>query len=110
MTLTDVCYLQGINLNLLSLSRMAKQVWQMAATEESIIMRKGALKICFDLVIPTKHVVLHCAYFNRTGEVQGGALTNGVQMSIMKAHAILRHGNELATGKTSKYLVREISL
>ncbi len=61
----------------------------MAATDESIIMRKGALKICFDLVIPTKHGALYCAYFNCTGEVQGGALTNRVQMIIANAHAIL---------------------
>ena len=65
----------------------------MAATEESIILRKGALKIRFDLVIPTKHGTLYCAYFNYTGEVQGGELKNGVQMSITKAHAILGHGN-----------------
>ena len=58
MTLTDVCHLQGSNLNLLSLSRMLKQGWKMAATEESIIMRKGALKICFDIVIPNKYGAL----------------------------------------------------
>ncbi len=69
MTLTDVCHLQGSNLNLLSLSRILNQGWKMAATEDSIIMRKGALKICFDLVIPTKHGALYCDYFKYTGEV-----------------------------------------
>ena len=63
----------------------------MTATKEPIVMNKGALKICFDIIIPTKHGALHCAYFNCTGEVQGGALTNGVQISIAKAHAILGH-------------------
>ncbi len=33
MTLTDVCHLQGSNLNLLSLSRMLKQGWKMASIE-----------------------------------------------------------------------------
>ncbi len=96
MTLTGICHLERSNLNLLSLSRMLKQGWKMAATEESIIMKKGALKIFFDLVISSKHGALHCAYFNCSGEVQGDALTNRVQMSIAKANAILGHGNEFA--------------
>ncbi len=104
MILTDVCHLKGSRMNLLILSRMMKQGWKMAATEESITMKKEALKICFDLVIPTKHDTLYCAYFSHTGEVQGGALTNRVQMSIAKANAILGHVNELATRKTAKYL------
>ena len=109
MTLNDVCHLQGINLNLLSLSRMLKQGWKMSATEESIIMRKVSLKICFDLVIQPKHGALYCAYFSCNRRMQGGALINGVQMSIMMAHAILGHGNELATRKKAKYLGWEIS-
>ncbi len=67
-------------------------------------MKKGALKICSDIIIPTKHGAIYCAYFNFTGEVQDGAMTNKVQMSIAKAHAILGHENELATRKMTKYL------
>ncbi len=71
----------------------------MAATKESIVMKKEALNICFDIIIPTKHGALYCSYFNCTGEVEGVALANGVQMSIVKAHAILGHGNELTMRK-----------
>ncbi len=52
-------------------------------------MNKGALKTYSDIIIPTKHGALYCAYFNRTGEVQGCSLTNGVHMSIAKAYALL---------------------
>ncbi len=67
-------------------------------------MNKGALKICFDIILPTKHGELYCAYFNRTGEVQGGALTNVVQMNIANAHRSLGNGNKLTTRKMTKYL------
>ncbi len=78
---------------------MLKQGWAMSSTKESIVMKKGALKICFDIIIPNKHGALYCAYFSCNGEVQGGALINGVQMIIVNSHAMLGHGNELATRK-----------
>ena len=48
----DICHLEGSNLNLCSISRMLKQGWAMSDTKESIVMKKGALKICFDIIIP----------------------------------------------------------
>ncbi len=104
MALDDVCHLEGSNINLHSISRILKLGWDMSAPKESIVMKKGALKICFDIIILTKHGELYCAYFTFTDEVQGGALTNGVQMIIMKTHAIFGRGNELATRKAAKYI------
>ena len=54
MALTDVCHLEGSNLNLCIISRTLKQGWNMAAKKESIVMNKGSLKMCFDIIIPTK--------------------------------------------------------
>ena len=68
MMLTDVCHMEGISLNLRSISRVLKQGWNIATTKESIVMNKGALKICFHIIIPTK-CAFYCAYFDNIGKV-----------------------------------------
>ncbi len=80
----------------------------MSATEESIVTKKDTLKICFDVIITTKHVTFYCEYCNCIGEVHDSILTKGMQISIAITHAISGHGNEFSPRKTFKYLGWEI--
>ena len=81
----------------------------MSGDAKTITMMKRSMIILSDIIIPTKNGALYCACSKRTGEVSNdeiasGAIGKGTQMSIEKAHQLLGHCNENATGQTTKQL------
>ena len=81
----------------------------MHSNKKAITMTKGSMVIKFDIVIPTKHGSLLCAYLKSTQEVASGAIQKGTQTSILKAHELLGHCSKNAIQKTAKQLEWKIT-
>ena len=94
--------MKDCNYNLCSLAKMLQNGWKMSGDAKAITMTKGSMTIVFDIIIPTKNEALQYACFKRTGEVNNDKILSGAtgksnQMSIEKAHQLIRHCNENAT-------------
>ena len=103
--LTDVSFNEGLNFNLLSLSRMLVQGWKISSGNASgIQIQKGENVIKFDIVIPTAKGAIIACRFIRDSDINATSTETGVRMGIEKAHRLLGHGDENSTRLTAKKL------
>ena len=69
---------ERLQLQLVQFVKMLRSGWKMSGDEfASITMKRGAMVIKFDIIIPTKNEALYCACFKRTvtsGKVASGAI------------------------------------
>jgi len=100
------------NVNLLSLTKLLMDRWNMTGHKHVIIMRNGNAEISFDLVIKTLREIIFTAYLKRrnTSEQQGGmAVLEGSNISAEKAHDLMGHSHEDATRNIENHLGWELS-
>jgi hypothetical protein len=73
----------------------------------SITMMKGDMKVCFDIVVPTKKGAICCVYLKREMELAAVAaqgLGPKVTMTIKQAHDRSGHNNEDTTQALAKHM------
>jgi len=105
-TLCDVNYHSGYNFNLLSLSKLLQNGWEITRGDSAgIIVKKGNCEVAFDILIPTRRSVIFACRFVRYQDSASVSLTGiGAKMSIGRAHGLLGHGSEESTRQTAKEL------
>ena len=87
--LTDVSFNEGLNFNLMSLSRMLVQGWKISSGNATgIHIQKGENKIKFDIVIPTAKGAIIACRFIRDSDITATSTETGVLMGIEKAHTV----------------------
>ena len=114
VALTKMRYNFKANLNLLSLTKLLMNGWEVSGDADAIVMRKGSAQICFDIVIKTERGAIFATYikYRNAPELQGGMLVQeGSKMDVEKAYYLLGHCNEDTTRATAnaKHLGWELS-
>ena len=103
--LKDVSFNKGLNFNLMSMSRMLVNGWEIVSgNANGIQIKKGDNTIDFNIVIPTPRGAVFACRFMRGTDVAASSTETGVRMGIQKAHGLLGHGDENSTRLTAEEL------
>jgi len=100
VTLKDVVHTPSSRFNLLSLTRLMNEGWQLKGNKNNLSIEKNGQSINFDIVVPTRRGRLFCVNIQRNGEIN----TLAVEISKDKAHKVLGHAGNEATVATAKAL------
>ena len=103
----SIAHMPESNFNLLSLTRLLQDGWEMSGDAEAIVMTKEGIKLSFDIVIPTgRGGALYCICLKRNVDAMNASVT--AKMPYEKAHSLLGHCNEDTTRKIAKLLGWEL--
>jgi len=98
--LKDVAYTPKSKFNLLSLTKMMSEGWNMIGNNKKLTINKNNVTIEFDIIIKTQRGQLFCVNLQRNEELSMAVM----DISKDKAHRILGHANEETTIKSAKHL------
>eukprot|EP01082_Thalassiosira_pseudonana_P000326 g56.t1 g56 contig1:128372-129499(+) len=98
-TLKDVSYHPEFNFNLLSLTKLLTDGWEIRTGngERIVVVNKVGDVINFDLKIPTARGMLLACRFIRDVEIGAASTSTGLKLNIHKAHRLLGHRSEAST-------------
>ena len=110
-TLKDVQVSQKFNFNLLSITKLLRDGWDVVTGNAAgIVIEKNGNRIAFDIVVETtRGAIFACRFIRSVGEVAAVGTGAGKKMNVTKAHSLLGHVSEASTRQTAKGLGLEIS-
>lgn len=69
--LKDVSYNPRTNFNLFSIGKTIEDGWKMSGNKSGIFLKKGGVKLEFDIKVKMQSCIKFCAYFKQDLEMQG---------------------------------------
>lgn len=109
--LTDVHVNETYNFNLLSLTRLIMNGWEISGRKDCIIATKGDMMIKFDIVIKTASggALFACRFCRTEGDIAAANADDRKKISVQKAHEMFGHLSEDITRNTARALGMELT-
>jgi hypothetical protein len=104
--MTDVSVNKEYNFNLLSLTRLLRNGWNITRGDETgiVIENEEGNRITFDIVVLTAKGAIFACRFVRDMELSAVGTEAGINISITKAHGLLGHVHEGRARQIAKRL------